>query len=582
MSFVDDKLKNLLDQKCIVKNEQLDLLGFVSNIFLVPKKEKNSFRMILNLKQLNKFINPPPPHFKMESIKDVQRLTAQGFWICTCDIVDAFPHMGACGRDQKLLQFQWRGVCYSFCTMPQGLATAPYEFTRIYRKIASFLRKSGVYCVFYIDDVIVIGSSFEACHDNLHLVINTLESCGFLINYKKSLLIPAQGAPVLGFWINSVTESISLNVPKCASLIKIFSSAVKCRKVQIKEFAQWIGLCISILPCFPHGKMHYRQSEHSKLSALRKNHFKWDKTMHVSDSDIKTLHWWLQVVNNNKPHVFRVLPISAFLSTDSSDFGWGCCLNSSKTAESHFSHSDAQHQINSKELLAVYYSVKTFQSDLAGHHFLLKSDSTTALADLRKMGSMCSKFRDNLVQKIFTLLDKIKANISVSFIRGCWNTVADEKSRVFTSETSEWALADDTFQIVKSLAPDMDYDLFASHLNNKFPDFCSWFPTPGCHHTDAFTFDWNSRVCYCFPPSSLYLKCFDYIRTSRVERVYFVVPWQETAVWFPLMINLLVDHPHFLPNNTAKKLFLPFPSKIQGHPLRWHLRLTFVHLSGRL
>ena len=217
---------------------------------------------------------------------------------------------------------------------------------------------------------------------------------------------------------------------------------------------------------------------------------------------------------------------------------------------------------------------------MAGKQFLLKSDSTTALADLQKMDSMCNEFRDNLVHKIFALLDTIQAKISVSFIRGCLNTAADQKSRVLTSETSEWALADETFQIIKSLEPHMDYDLFASHLSNKFPDFCSWFPTPGCHHTDAFTFDWNSRICYCFPPSSLYLKCFDHIRTSRVERVYFIIPWQETAVWFPLMLNLLVDPPYFLPNNTAKKLFLPFQSRIQGHPLCHHLRLAFVHLSG--
>ena len=559
-------------------NEQLDPSGFVSNIFLVPKKEKNSFRMILNLKNLNKFIKPL--HFKMDTIKDVQRLTAQGFWICTCDITDAFPHLVARSDQQKFLQFQWRGACYSFCTMPQGLATAPYEFTRICRKIAGFLRKSGVYCIFYINDVIVISSSFEVCRDNLNLVISTLENCGFLINYKKSLLIPTQGAPVLGFWIDSVSESISLGGAKWDSLIKVFSTAVKSRKVKIKEFAHWIGLCISVLPWFPYRKMHYRQLEHSKLSALRKNHFRLSKTMHVSGRDIKTLHWWLNVLNNNKPHMFRLPPISAFLTTDSSDFGWGCCLNSSKTAGFLFSHSDAQHQINSKELLAVYYSVKTFQTDLTRKHFLLKSDSTTALADLRKMGSMCNEFQDNLVHKIFALLDTIQAKISVSFIHGCLNTAADEKSRVFTSETSEWALADETLQIVKSLAPHMDYDLFASHFNNKFPDFCSWFPTPGCHHTDAHTFDWNSRICYCFPPSSLYLKCFDHIRTSRVERVYFIIPWQETAVWFPLMLNLLVDPPHFLPNNTAKKLFLPFPSRIQGHPLCHHLRLTFVHLSG--
>ena len=153
---------------------------------------------------------------------------------------------------------------------------------------------------------------------------------------------------------------------------------------------------------------------------------------------------------------------------------------------------------------------------------------------------MCSDFRDNLVSKIYHLLDKIQAQLTVSFIRGCLNTEADKKSRVFTSETSEWTLGDDTFQIIRSLAPDMNFDLFASHLNHKFPEFCSWYATLGAHHIDAFTFDWDSKICYCFPPSSLYLKTFDHIKTRRVKRVYCIIPWQETAVWFPVMLSLLV------------------------------------------
>ena len=172
--------------------------------------------------------------------------------------------------------------------------------------------------------------------------------------------------------------------------------------------------------------------------------------------------------------------------------------------------------------------------------------------------------------------------MSVTFVHAVLNTAADEKSRVFTSETSEWTLDGTTFNMIKNWAPDMNFDLFASHLNNKFPHFCSWMPTPGCSHVDAFTFDWNSKICYCFPPSSLYLKCFDHIRTAKVTRVYFIVPWHQTAVWFPLMLNLLVGEPLFLPRKTAKNLFLLFEDKInlRVHPLHRSMRLAFIHLSG--
>ena len=79
MLFVDQKINELVKNKCVVQTHRFDPSGFLSNIFLVPKKEQNSFRMILNLKQLNTFMETP--HFKMESIKDVQRLVGEQFWI---------------------------------------------------------------------------------------------------------------------------------------------------------------------------------------------------------------------------------------------------------------------------------------------------------------------------------------------------------------------------------------------------------------------------------------------------------------------------------------------------------------------
>ena len=581
MTFVDNKLCDLLKKRCIVQNDGLLPHGFVSNVFLVAKKDKSKvkdssgFRMICNLKKLNSKVITK--HFVMDSIKDVKRLVFKNFWIATCDITDAYLHLRA--PQVHLLQFMWRDNYYSFCTMPQGLSSAPYEFTRICRQIAGYLRGKGVYCVFYIDDVIIIGRSYDHCQRNVALVIDTLTKCGFLINYKKSLLTPGQSVPVLGFLIDSRSESICLTEDKQACLIDIFSKALKKEKVKIREFARWIGLCISIFPAFPHGRMHYRQLEKSKLTALRGNRFRYGKTMRISDTDKKQLRWWLMTVTSNTPHLFRLRPIEHVMTTDSSSVGWGCCLNKIDNAGFRFAESELHHPINSKELLAFFYSLKTFGHKVRNSHLLIKSDSMTALADMHKMGSMCSDFRNRLVRKIYNILHDLDTQVSLTFIPGLENYESDRNSRVFTSETSEWSLPQDIFDSLLLLVPDMEMDLFASHLNNKLPMFCSWYPTPGCAATDAFSYDWNSKICFCFPPVSLYLKSFDFVRTRKVKRVYFVVPWHKTAVWFPLMLNLLVGSPHFLPNNTGKRLFLPF-NKNKKHQLSRSIRLAFVHLSG--
>ena len=328
--------------------------------------------------------------------------------------------------------------------------------------------------------------------------------------------------------------------------------------------------------------MHYRCLEDEKLQALCMRGFKWGKIMHVSDRAKLTLTWWLNVVNINKPHVFRIPHISMELSSDASDLGWGIAFDSGERTGFHFANQDMHHPINSKQLLAIYYGIPSFKNKIAGHHLLIRSDSTTAIADMKKMGSMCSPFRDNLVQDIYAVLSEISIHVSLTFICGICNQEADEKSRVFTSETSEWSLPQDIFSNLLELAPNMGIDLFASHLNAKLPHFCSWMPTPGCSHVDAFTYDWNLIVPYCFPPFSLYVKCLDHIRTARVHKAYFIVPWHPTVVWFPLMLSMLVKDSVFLPKNTGKRLFLPFPNtNVTEHALHRHLRLAFILLSGK-
>ena len=82
-------------------------------------------------------------------------------------------------------------------------------------------------------------------------------------------------------------------------------------------------------------------------------------------------------------------------------------------------------------------------------------------------------------------------------------------------------------------------------------------PTPGCCHVDAFTYDWNSTVPYCFPPSSLYLKCLDHIRTARVHKAYFIVPWHPTTV--VSHVKHAGQRSHVPTKKHRKEIILAFP-----------------------
>ena len=155
---------------------------------------------------------------------------------------------------------------------------------------------------------------------------------------------------------------------------------------------------------------------------------------------------------------------------------------------------------------------------------------------------MNSEFRDEICHDIYSLLSILNATAQITYISTKDNFRADSASREF-NDRIEWSLDDHTFQQLRYLAPLMNFDLFVSHLNNKLPLFCSWNRTPGCSHVDAFTFNWNSHVCYAFPPYSILGKCMEEILKQEVELIYFLIPWWKTAVWFPQMVQLLVQPP---------------------------------------
>ena len=70
-AFMKTKIQSLLEDGSITEVEHLPTNGWLSNVFLVPKKD-GGFCMILNLKPLNKFIKYRK--FKMDHIQLVLSL----------------------------------------------------------------------------------------------------------------------------------------------------------------------------------------------------------------------------------------------------------------------------------------------------------------------------------------------------------------------------------------------------------------------------------------------------------------------------------------------------------------------------
>jgi hypothetical protein len=79
------------------------------------------------------------------------------------------------------------------------------------------LGRLGIRTIFYIDDILVLGSTFHICMGNLQKALSLLMEAGF-INWEKSSLIPTTNFTFLGMLWDSVEGALSLPQDKLQRL----------------------------------------------------------------------------------------------------------------------------------------------------------------------------------------------------------------------------------------------------------------------------------------------------------------------------------------------------------------------------
>ena len=94
-----------------------------------------------------------------------------------------------------------------------------------------------------------------------------------------------------------------------------------------------------------------------------------------------------------------------------------------------WSETEKKHHINEKELLAIFYTLKSFKFDLQGKHIKTFSDSTTAVAVINKMGTCKNHALNKRAHQIWGFCQQFYIWITASHIPGKENFEADFESK---------------------------------------------------------------------------------------------------------------------------------------------------------
>lgn len=159
---------------------------------------------------------------------------------------------------------RWRGVLLQYTCLPNGLAQAPRNFTKILKTIFPHFASLGLITFGYIDDPFVWGDSFSKCEKAVESLRTTFISLGFKIQPEKSVFIPTREITFLGYVLNSVTMKVYPTREKIQKGLELARTVRAKTSLQIRELATTIGVLKDLNKGCEYGMANYRFLEIDK------------------------------------------------------------------------------------------------------------------------------------------------------------------------------------------------------------------------------------------------------------------------------------------------------------------------------
>ncbi|CAG2188300.1 unnamed protein product [Mytilus edulis] len=475
---------------------------------------------------------------------------------------------------KSFLRFYWNGKLFQYTCLPNGISSAPRIFTKLLKPVYSSLRVLGHVNVGYIDDSLLLGETIEECNKNVNDTIELMSKLGFVIHEDKSVFQPSKQIIFLGNIIDSENMIITLTADKKQNLVKECKWLLQRNLAKIRDVAKVIGLIVSSFSAVEFGKLFYRNLEKEKIIALKNSKGDFEQSMLISNQMKGDLEWWVANVSTELRHISHGSP-QIVIQTDASLLGWGGILSDNEIG-GRWTDEESKNHINYLEILAIYYTLKSFLHLIINKHVKVLTDNTTAVAYISNMGGTKSIDCNTISRQIWLFCKDNDIWLTCTHIAGKEN-LADKKSREFDDKL-EWKLKRSVFDQLCTLWQRPDIDLFASRLNFQLENYCSWKPDPLSAFIDAFSINWSYfQFVYLFPPFSLLSRCIFKIREDGARGVV-IAPFWQTQTWFPRLMQLLTDNPIVLPKN---KKILNLPHDPQSvHPLHKKMKLIACLVSG--
>ncbi|XP_043243553.1 uncharacterized protein LOC122392575 isoform X4 [Amphibalanus amphitrite] len=307
----------------------------------------------------------------------------------------------------------------------------------------------------------------------------------------------------------------------------------------------------------------------------------WEARLLWSPGAREDLSWWVSSLDGWNGRLLVPPAVCELqLSTDASGSGWGAVLStpSCQLASGFWDQLVSRQSANYRELLAVYFALRSFRFSIVGKTVEVLSDNVTTVAHINKFGSSNVSL-DSIAQNIWSFAFDNNVSLVAHHIAGVSNTGPDTLSRM--SARHEWVLHPSIFRQLDRMFGPHTVDRFAAVGTALLPTYNSRFADPCSSGVDALgQTDWGAENNWVNPPFRLIPRVLDIIEAQRADATLIAPMWPGQP-WMARLRRLCTAPPIRLPPVTRSCLPLSEQQRIEPHQnRRWTLcawRISGAH-----
>ena len=191
--------------------------------------------------------------FSYNTIDDVIKEVKPECYMATVHLQDAYRSVPIHASDRAHFGLRW-----DFGTGPTylvdnflcfGSKCSAFIFNHLTDAISRFMKRKGFCCFNYLDDFIIIGSSYEETCNAQRTLMQVLRKLGFYISWKK-VISPTQYCRFLGIDIDAASQRLLLPDDKLAKLhreISFWEKKSTATKLQMQRLCGILNFCCKVI-----------------------------------------------------------------------------------------------------------------------------------------------------------------------------------------------------------------------------------------------------------------------------------------------------------------------------------------------